>query len=118
MSSGAELYDLTELAQGAPRGDAEYVPDTDTIRAMYATDYYMVEVRGHALGERAAAFDRWLKAHDDEVARAALEAQRATVAEAVAALHRDVEHGIYSGGGYHYVEATPEPLLELLAAFD
>lgn len=113
-----ELYDITEISVDVPRGDPAYTPTTETVRAMYATDYYMVEVRGHKVGDRAAAFDRWLAEHDAAVTRAALASHAAGVAEAVAVLRADVGHGEYSGGGYRYVEATPEALRHVLAKFD
>ena len=49
---------------GDPLDDPDYVPDTGTVRATYATDYYMNTVRGskHDELERAERFDRWLAA--------------------------------------------------------
>lgn len=35
---------------------------------------------------------------------------------AIDQLERDIEHGEYSGGGYTYIEATPEALRAVLAA--
>lgn len=59
------LYEQDEyqLYSGNPLDDPNYVPDTETVRALYATDYYMVQVRGgHDEVERAERFDRWLAA--------------------------------------------------------
>src|SRR5690606_603190 len=59
------LYEQDEyqMYSGNPLDDPHYVPDTRTVRAIYATDYYMVQVRGgHDELERAERFDRRLAA--------------------------------------------------------
>lgn len=55
------LYDADEYSTGEYVESETHVPATDAVRAVYATDYYMVEVgsRGTPVG-RAEAFDRWL----------------------------------------------------------
>ena len=59
------LYEQDEyqMCSGNPLDDPNYVPNTGAVRAAYATDYYMVQVRGgHDELERAERFDRWLAA--------------------------------------------------------
>lgn len=61
-----ELYDQNEYADR--EYDSSATPTIEAVRATYATDYYMTDVRGGVTAEeRAAAFDRWLAAHDAEV---------------------------------------------------
>lgn len=85
-----DLYDENEYAN--PAYDKTAMPSTAAIRATYATDYYMTDVRGGVTAEeRAAAFDRWLAAHDAALtakndAERDAEKARAETAEAVTAL--------------------------------
>lgn len=64
------MTDLYELNEYANHGyDVTVTPTTEAIRATYATDYYMIDVRGGVTEEqRADAFDRWLAEHDRQVA--------------------------------------------------
>jgi len=53
----------------APQGQEEYVPTTEQVRTGYATGAYrFLTGTSYSL----AAFDRWLAAHDAEVAARAL----------------------------------------------
>lgn len=63
-----DLYKQDEYSTGEYVESPDHIPTTDAVRAIYATDYYMVEVggRGTVVG-RAEAFDRWL----DEIETAA-----------------------------------------------
>lgn len=59
------LYEQDEyrLYIGNPLDDPNYAPNTGAVRAAYAADHYMVQVRGgHDELERAERFDRWLAA--------------------------------------------------------
>lgn len=67
-----EIRNLGEYTTDGYREDGIYAPTDETVRAMYAADYYMLEVRqGCTLEGRLAAFDRWLAAHDARVLKEA-----------------------------------------------
>lgn len=70
------LVDLTEHGAGIDVHAEGYVPTLETVRATYATEYYMtnVSVRGQSALERADAFDRFLADHDRNVMQRTLDA--------------------------------------------
>lgn len=57
-----DLHDQSEW--NADDYSLDTTPTTEAIRATYATDYWMAEVRGIEPELRARAFDRWLAARD------------------------------------------------------
>ena len=78
--TGLYEQDEYQMYSGNPLDDPNYVPNTEMVRAIYATDYYMVQVRGgHDELERAERFDRWLAA---EKAKWQAEALREAVRDA------------------------------------
>lgn len=77
-----ELYDASEYTTNEWSDAPDYAPSTATVRATYATDYYMTTVRGGMTAmARAAAFDRWLARVRAEAAAESLETWTATVRE-------------------------------------
>lgn len=113
MSDDSDLYDEVEYVTGAYVESATHVPSTEAIRATYATDYYMVTVRGGAtVTGRAAAFDRWLAARDRAAGAAALEE---AAKDLWAPMARGVEIESLPNGNtgiaqWLWARANPEPL--------